>query len=84
MLRFNQTDSVVKDIYVKKGQSVKLGEPLVAFDSTFKSDVEVKLSVESFNSKIDRLKKQSMLRTNTSIGNPSDERQNKKLKYKKN
>ena len=24
-------DSVVKDIYVKKGQSVKQGEPLVAF-----------------------------------------------------
>ena len=29
------------------------------------------------NSKIDRLKKQSMLRTNASVKNPSDERQNK-------
>ena len=34
------------------------------------------------NSKIDRLKKQSMLRTNASVANPTDERQNKIFKDK--
>ena len=35
------------------------------------------------NSKIDRLKKQSMLRTNASVKNPSDERQSKIFKDKR-
>ena len=35
------------------------------------------------NSKIDRLKKQSMLRTNASVQNPTDERQNKIFKDKR-
>ena len=78
-------DSVVKDIYVKKGQSVKQGEPLVAFDSTLQKADKMKLNyqLKVLNSKIDRLKKQSMLRTNASIGNPSDERQSKIFKDKK-
>ena len=33
-------DSVVKDIYVKKGQSVKQGEPLLTFDSTLQKLIE--------------------------------------------
>ena len=65
-------DSVVKDIYVKKGQSVKLGEPLIAFDSTLQKADKMKLNYQLnvLNSKIDRLKKQSMLRTNASVTNP--------------
>ena len=65
-------DSVVKDIYVKKGQSVKQGEPLVAFDSTLQKADKMKLNYQLnvLNSKIDRLKKQSMLRTNASVKNP--------------
>ena len=76
---------MVKDIYVKKGQSVKQGEPLVAFDSTLQKADKMKLNyqLKVLNSKIDRLKKQSMLRTNASIGNPSDERQSKIFKDKK-
>ena len=35
------------------------------------------------NSKIDRLKKQSMLRTNVAVNNPNDERQSKIFKDKK-
>ena len=35
------------------------------------------------NSKIDRLKKQSLLRTSVSVCNPKDERQNKIFKDKK-
>ena len=34
------------------------------------------------NSKIDRLKKQSMLRNNVSVNNPTDERQSKILRIK--
>ena len=78
-------DSVVKDIYVKKGQSVKQGEPLIAFDSTLQKADKMKLNYQLnvLNSKIDRLKKQSMLRTNTSVKNPSDERQSKIFKDKR-
>ena len=65
-------DSVVKDIYVKKGQSVKQGEPLIAFDSTLQKADKMKLNYQLnvLNSKIDRLKKQSMLRTNASVTKP--------------
>ena len=78
-------DSVVKDIYVQKGQSVKLGEPLIAFDSTLQKADKMKLNYQLnvLNSKIDRLKKQSMLRTNASVTNPTDERQNKIFKDKR-
>ena len=78
-------DSVVKDIYVQKGQSVKLGEPLIAFDSTLQKADKMKLNYQLnvLNSKIDRLKKQSMLRTNASVTNPTDERQNKIYKDKR-
>ena len=78
-------DSVVKDIYVQKGQSVKQGEPLVAFDSTLQKADKMKLNYQLnvLNSKIDRLKKQSMLRTNASVKNPIDERQSKIFKDKR-
>ena len=78
-------DSVVKDIYVKKGQSVEQGEPLIAFDSTLQKVDKMKLNyrLNVLNSKIDRLKKQSMLRTNASVQNPTDERQNKIFKDKR-
>ena len=78
-------DSVVKDIYVKKGQSVEQGEPLIAFDSTLQKADKMKLNYQLnvLNSKIDRLKKQSMLRTNASVQNPTDERQNKIFKDKR-
>ena len=78
-------DSVVKDIYVKKGQSVKQGEALIAFDSTLQKADKMKLNYQLnvLNSKIDRLKKQSMLRTNASVKNPSDERQSKIFRDKR-
>ena len=78
-------DSVVKNIYVKKGQSVKQGEPLLAFDATLQKADRVKLNyqLKVINSKIDRLRKQSMLRNNSSVKNPDDERQSKIFKDKK-
>ena len=74
-------DSVVKDIYVKKGQSVKQGEPLLTFDSTLQKADRMKLNYQLsvVNSKIDRLKKQSLLRNNVSVNNPSDERRQSKI-----
>ena len=64
-------DSVVKEIYVKKGQGVKQGEPLLTFDSTLQKADRMKLNYQLsvVNSKIDRLKKQSMLRNNVSVIN---------------
>ena len=58
-------DSVVKDIYVKKGQSIKKGDALLTFDSTLQKADKMKLNYQLnvINSKIDRLKKQSLLRT---------------------
>ena len=78
-------DSVVKNIYVKKGQSVKQGEPLLAFDATLQKADRVKLNyqLKVINSKIDRLRKQSMLRNNSSVKKPDDERQSKIFKDKK-
>ncbi len=78
-------DSVVKEIFVKKGQSVKEGEPLIAFDSTLQKADRMKLNYQLnvVNSKIDRLKKQSMLRTNTAVKNPTNERQSKIFKDKR-
>ena len=78
-------DSVVKDIYVKKGQSIKKGDALLTFDSTLQKADKMKLNYQLnvINSKIDRLKKQSLLRTDVSVGNPVDERQSKIFKDKK-
>ena len=78
-------DSVVKDIYVKKGQSIKKGDALLTFDSTLQKADKMKLNYQLnvINSKIDRLKKQSLLRTDVSVGNPTDERQRKIFKDKK-
>ncbi len=78
-------DSVVKEIFVKKGQEVKKGEPLITFDATLQKADEMKLNYQLsvLNSKIDRLKKQSLLRTNSSVDNPQDERQNRIFKDKK-
>ena len=78
-------NSVVKKIFVKKGQEVEKGEPLVAFDSTLQRADMKKLNYQLSvtNSKIDRLKKQSELRSNSSVSNPSDDRQNKIFKDKK-
>ena len=78
-------DSVVKEIYVKKGQNVNQGEPLLTFDSTLQKADKMKLNYQLsvINSKIDRLKKQSMLRSNVSVGNPTDERQSKIFKDKR-
>ena len=78
-------NSVVKKIFVKKGQEVEKDEPLVAFDSTLQRADMKKLNYQLSvtNSKIDRLKKQSELRSNSSVSNPSDDRQNKIFKDKK-
>ena len=78
-------DSVVKEMHVKKGQGVKKGEPLVTFDATLQKADRMKLNYQLtvLNSKIDRLKKQSLLRTNKSVSNPSDERQSRIFNDKK-
>ena len=78
-------NSVVKKIFVKKGQEVEKGEPLVAFDSTLQRADMKKLNYQLSvtNSKIDRLKKQSELRSNSSVSNPADDRQKKIFKDKK-
>ncbi len=78
-------NSVVKEIFVKKGQKVQKGEPLVTFDSTLQRADMKKLNYQLSvtNSKIDRLKKQSELRSNSSVDNPADDRQKKIFKDKK-
>ncbi|MAI75748.1 MAG: hypothetical protein CMM90_00995 [Rickettsiales bacterium] len=78
-------NSVVKKIFVKKGQEVKKDEALVAFDSTLQRADMKKLNYQLSvtNSKIDRLKKQSELRSSSSVSNPSDDRQKKIFKDKK-
>ena len=78
-------NSVVKKIFVKKGQEVGKGESLVAFDSTLQRADMKKLNYQLsvINSKIDRLKKQSELRSNSSVSNPADDRQKKIFKDKK-
>lgn len=78
-------NSVVKEILVKKGQSVSEGEPLVVFDSTLQKADKMKLNyqLKVINSKIDRLKKQSLLRTGKAVTNPEDDRQSKIFKDKK-
>ena len=69
--------SVVKEILVQKGQSVKEGDPLIIFDATLAKADKRKMSYQLsvLESKIDRLKKQALLRDNSSVDNPSDARQ---------
>ena len=78
-------NSVVKEILVKKGESVNQGDPLVTFDATLQKADKMKLNYQLsvINSKIDRLKKQSLLRNNISVKNPNDERQSRIFKDKK-
>ena len=78
-------NSVVKEILVKKGESVNQGDPLVTFDATLQRADKMKLDYQLsvVNSKIDRLKKQSLLRNNVSVANPNDERQSRIFKDKK-
>ena len=77
--------SVVKEVLVKKGQSVNKGDPLVIFDATLQRADKRKLNYQLavVNAKIDRLKKQALLRTGDEVTNPSDERQNIIFKDKK-
>ncbi len=77
--------SVVKEVLVKKGQSVNEGDPLVIFDATLQKADKRKLNYQLavVNAKIDRLKKQALLRTGDEVTNPSDERQNIIFKDKK-
>lgn len=77
--------SVVKEVLVKKGESVNKGDPLVRFDATLQRADKMKLDYQLtvVNSKIDRLKKQSLLRNNVSVKSPLDERQNRIFKDKK-
>ena len=58
---------------------------MLAFDSTLQKADRMKLNYQLsvINSKIDRLKKQSMLRTNIAVKNPKDERQSKIFKDKR-
>ena len=69
--------SVVKEILVQKGQSVKEGDPLIIFDATLAKADKRKMSYQLsvLESKIDRLKKQALLRDNNSVDNPKDARQ---------
>ncbi len=77
--------SVVKEILVTKGQSVSLGDPLVIFDSTLQKADKRKLNYQLsvLNSKIDRLRKQALLRTKNNVSNPLDDRQSKIFRDKK-
>ena len=77
--------SVVKEILVKKGQSVDEGEALVVFDATLQRADKRKLNYQLsvVDAKIDRLKKQALLRSGNEVDNPSDERQNIIFKDKK-
>ncbi len=78
-------NSVVKEILVKKGESVNEGDPLVKFDATLQRADKMKLEYQLavVNSKIDRLKKQSLLRNNASVENPDDERQSRIFRDKR-
>ena len=78
-------NSVVKEILVEKGEGVNRGDPLVTFDATLQKADKMKLDYQLsvVNSKIDRLKKQSLLRNNKSVSNPNDERQSRIFKDKR-
>ena len=69
----------------KKGQSVDEGDPLVVFDATLQRADKRKLNYQLsvVDAKIDRLKKQALLRSGNEVDNPSDERQNIIFKDKK-
>ena len=78
-------NSVVKEILVKKGEEVSKGDPLITFDATLQRADKMKLDYQLnvVNSKIDRLRKQSLLRNNKSVSNPDDERQSRIFKDKR-
>ena len=77
--------SVVRKVLVKKGQKISEGEPLVIFDDILQKADKRKLNYQLnvIEAKIDRLKKQSNLRNNKNVGNPTDSRQNTIFKDKK-
>ena len=77
--------SVVREVLVKKGQKITEGEPLVIFDDILQKADKRKLNYQLnvIEAKIDRLKKQSNLRNNANVGNPTDSRQNTIFKDKK-
>ena len=77
--------SVVKEVLVRKGQRVEEGQSLVIFDDILQKADKRKLSYQLtvIEAKLDRLKKQSLLRAGGKVDNPSDSRQNIIFKDKK-
>ena len=77
--------SVVKEVLVKKGQKVLEGQNLVIFDDILQKADKRKLNYQLtvIEAKLDRLKKQSLLRAGGKVDNPSDKRQNTIFKDKK-
>ncbi len=77
--------SVVRKVLVKKGQKITEGQPLVIFDDILQKADKRKLNYQLsvIEAKLDRLKKQSNLRNNENVGNPTDSRQNTIFKDKK-
>ena len=69
--------SVVKELLVKKGQKVNKGQSLVIFDDILQKADKRKLyyQLSVIDSKLDRLKKQALLRTKSNVLNPKDSRQ---------
>ena len=69
--------SVVKEVLVKKGQKVNKGQSLVIFDDILQKADKRKLyyQLSVIDSKLDRLKKQALLRTKSNVLNPKDSRQ---------
>ncbi len=77
--------SVVREVLVEKGQKVKEGQALVIFDDILQKADKRKLNYQLsvIESKLDRLKKQALLRTNGNVSSPKDDRQNIIFKDKK-
>ena len=77
--------SVVREVLVKKGEKVKEGQSLVIFDDVLQKADKRKLNYQLnvINAKLDRLKKQALLRTNSNVANPTNTRQNTIFKDKK-
>lgn len=69
--------SVVREVLVKKGQKVEEGQSLVIFDDILQKADKRKLNYQLsvIESKLDRLKKQALLRNDNSVSNPVDLRQ---------
>ena len=77
--------SVVREVLVKKGEKVEEGQSLVIFDDILQKADKRKLNyqLDVINAKLDRLKKQALLRTNSNVSNPTNIRQNTIFKDKK-